>query len=341
MEPKHFYVGGFNGRLGMGLSTDLVITDIPESSPCHAAGVPKGVVLTHVDGTRVATHDDVKNKLSYLQNATSIVVTVKPVSDDQTEWWNGVKGTIEPQAEADEEDCYDPNETSVRDVTQPVDGGEKALPAYKGLQFKRPVHTGYDSEPSEYNSDISDEEDQNYWQPPRKRFAHGYPHDPRPSAMPHSTRSAQPPHPSMGTDPSHSAYMAQAGNSEEQPQSAPTRDTPDGLHPCVSSGKRCNEYCTLRYFPSDACIHFVQKGDCSFRSGCRWLHCKQGLGQPGCAYQCETCGLSLCRKVDYQNHRKYGGYQKKKGFRVRALPDEAFSAFVVQFVNSGCWRSTL
>eukprot|EP01064_Diplonema_japonicum_P017759 TRINITY_DN2606_c0_g4_i1.p1 TRINITY_DN2606_c0_g4~~TRINITY_DN2606_c0_g4_i1.p1 ORF type:complete len:348 (+),score=62.06 TRINITY_DN2606_c0_g4_i1:828-1871(+) len=305
MEPKHFVVNEFMGRLGIGLTPELLITDIPETSPCYKAGVPQSVVLTHINGGKVESHNDVKEKLSGLQTASSIVVTLKPQDESLAEWWKTVEGTIKAEEEEDEEDAYDPNATEVTDLTKEQPSGVKRLPAYKGLQFKQPVG-GYDSEPSDYNSDISDEE-QDFWAPPRKRHAVHHPQDrDRPVQSrfaPSQTAYAHPTH----TEPSH------AGRGEEQSwqdQTGPSsRETPDGLHPCAKSGRRCSEFCNMRHLPSDTCMHFATRGDCSFRSGCRWLHCKQGLNQEGFNYQCDTCQLSLARKQDYQNHRKSRAHQ--------------------------------
>eukprot|EP01062_Namystynia_karyoxenos_P041292 TRINITY_DN30082_c0_g1_i1.p1 TRINITY_DN30082_c0_g1~~TRINITY_DN30082_c0_g1_i1.p1 ORF type:complete len:323 (+),score=58.60 TRINITY_DN30082_c0_g1_i1:91-1059(+) len=113
-EARHFQVDGFSGRLGLGLASDLAITDIPDSSPCRAAGLPSGVRLTHVNGVRVETQQQVGEQLAALSaaGAGSIVLSVIPARADYAkEWWASVKGNVAGRRDEDE---YDPMSTTLR-----------------------------------------------------------------------------------------------------------------------------------------------------------------------------------------------------------------------------------
>eukprot|EP00756_Hemistasia_phaeocysticola_P055847 Hpha_TRINITY_DN31844_c0_g1::TRINITY_DN31844_c0_g1_i1::g.29936::m.29936 len=114
---RYFTVPSFTGRLGVALSAELAVTEIPDDSVWKAAGIPADVRLTHIGTRRVQNLSEVGLVLGEATLGEDLVLTVVPVSDDYNrDWWSGVKGTAQPVVE----DEYDPASTMLR-----VDGIEQ------------------------------------------------------------------------------------------------------------------------------------------------------------------------------------------------------------------------
>eukprot|EP01063_Lacrimia_lanifica_P013973 TRINITY_DN2058_c0_g2_i1.p2 TRINITY_DN2058_c0_g2~~TRINITY_DN2058_c0_g2_i1.p2 ORF type:complete len:325 (+),score=106.39 TRINITY_DN2058_c0_g2_i1:140-1114(+) len=310
MEAKHFQVDGFAGRLGIGMSQDLLVTDVPDASVCKASGLPRDVILTHINGYKVANPGDVRSTLTALPVGTaSVVLTVVPPRAEQAEWWAGVTGNVQAAAAAEEdEEDYDPageaintaNATGadVEDEYDPCaeagDDGGAAAPAPAPAYFPQAgsMKRGAEEEDDYYSDSSHGSDDDRHgagrWG--RKR--------PRMAAPP-------PPHPQ-------GAYS----------------HTADGLHPCLRNTRAtrpCPATCQYRYLPDNTCIKNLKSSDeCAFKEDCRNLHCKPLTDPPSDDYphKCEPCGLRLQRDWDVEMHNVSKSHLARVGRTQQAQQSE-------------------
>ena len=148
---RHFSVPNFQGKLGIGLSKGLQITQLPESSICHAAGLPVGSVIVNINGFKVASQQDVGNTIqdAISSGDTQIVITVAQGIIDKKEW-RRIAGTAQvksndqqPDGDSDTDSDYDPDAQVIKEVT--ADNRN----TYQGMKFAQAPAGGYDSPGSE------------------------------------------------------------------------------------------------------------------------------------------------------------------------------------------------
>eukprot|EP01060_Flectonema_neradi_P002861 TRINITY_DN1179_c2_g1_i2.p1 TRINITY_DN1179_c2_g1~~TRINITY_DN1179_c2_g1_i2.p1 ORF type:complete len:368 (+),score=49.49 TRINITY_DN1179_c2_g1_i2:850-1953(+) len=329
-DVRHYTVPNFQGKLGIGLSNGLQITQMPESSICHSAGIPVGSVITNINGFKVLSKEDVGNTLqdAVASGDTQIVVSVMQGIIDSKQW-KAIIGTAQVKAkepksggDSDSEEEYDPDAQQIKEVTS------ENRSAYHGMRFAAPPAGGYDSPGSEDMSDGSgDGDNDHYYVIPRHMRRY---HDtgsrnnrlrgPRDDSRDRDRGRREPPRDGRdrydrGGDNRRGGNDRNSGrdrydregrhNDRDSPRkpSAIDGDPEDGLHPCLKGGKKCTDTCKFRYLPVGACMHFAQNGTCQFSDSCRWMHLRPGAaGSPGFPYNCDSCDIAFSRRPDMQRH---------------------------------------
>ncbi|KAJ9467398.1 hypothetical protein DIPPA_14695 [Diplonema papillatum] len=324
LDEKEFVIREFKGRLGIGLTTALKITDVPSTSPCYAVGLPVGAVLTEVDDRNVRSQNDLVDVLKGIpKSVTEIKIRLRYDDETYKDWWDSIKSNVEHEAASDDEDeGYDPAATEIgQKDAAPAAGGappppqnlpQATLPPYEpvppaGAAGADPAAANgvkrrwQGSEPSDHDSDPGDEEGD--WAPmPKKPMLHA------PAGIGNGYAQqnvhpvvAPPPQPYgagiLGLPPSSELSLLGKSYGDVPP-------VDDGLHPCRTQTRVCHGVnCTLRHYPVETCVYFALHNACHYEDDCRYMHCK--ANDPRLPYSCHACTLNFSRQFDLNRHMQY------------------------------------
>ena len=328
-EEKVFSVKGFTGRLGMAVTTAMVVTDVPETSVCFGSGIPLGVCVSAVNATRVGSQDELRAALATITNdqPQTLLVTCKLTGQDAEDparraWWETIKSTANSNDE--DNDYYDP-------ITVPLDlpkikeecaaYNPEAMPVAplpqpeaKSVKVVKQVHQQgqkrmWDEEEDEDCDFVPEEagcggdvkrvrmEVQSVVPPPPPQ------QKPPPQTQEWQNLQQVPPPP-----PQQQQQQKQWTQQHQQqtPPPPPPQPASDDRHPCLAAGPcKLGTTCELAHYPVDACIPFLRSGMCANGAMCTSLHCRATASAPTLYYECRVCALKMERKEDYAWHLRY------------------------------------